>query len=96
MPGGTREQMFDDGMGLDASEYKIEISWRALIYREGDRHFKIYIDPPTRYGEPFTFYLPGPDRWDQVLPDWAGGRREEIVGRIKEECAHFHAEWVEG
>jgi hypothetical protein len=90
------QETFDDGMSLEAGEYKIEITWRALNYREGGGSFKIYIDPPTRYGQPFTFYLPGPDRWNQVLPEWAAGRRDEIVGRIKEECAHFHAEWVEG
>jgi hypothetical protein len=96
MPAGTNAEMFDDGMGLDASDYKIEITWRALNYCEGGRCFKIYIDPPSSYGQPFTFYLPGPDRWNQVLPDWAAGRRDEIVARIKEECAHFHAEWIEG
>ena len=60
------------------------------------RLLQIYIDPPTRYGKPFTFYLPGPDRWREVFPAWAAERRAEIVERIKEECAHFHAEWVEG
>jgi hypothetical protein len=89
-------EMFDDGMGLDAAEYKIDITWRTLNYCEGNHCFKIYIDPPTRYGEPFTFYLPAPDRWNQVLPEWAADRREEIVARIKEECAHFHAAWIEG
>ena len=81
-------------MGLD--EYKIEMTWRELKYSEGSRSFKIYIDPPGRYGEPFTFYLPGSDRWRKVLPEWAADRREEIVARIKEECAHYHAEWIEG
>ena len=76
--------------------YRVVVGWRALTYSERGESFKIYIDPPIRPGKPFTFYLPGPDRWREVFPDWAAERREEIVARIKEECAHFHAEWVEG
>ena len=77
-------------------EPKIEIYWRWLTYSERGQRFKIYIDPPTRFGKPFTFYLPGKERWREVFPDWAAERREEIVARIKEECAHFNAEWIEG
>ena len=80
----------------DHEPYRVVVGWRALTYSEHGESFKIYIDPPTHPGKPFTFYLPGPDRWREVFPDWAAGRREEIVARIKDECAHFHAEWVEG
>ena len=48
------------------------------------------LDPPPGLENP------GPDRWREVFPEWAADRREEIVARIKEECAHFNAEWVEG
>ena len=78
------------------NEPRIEIGWKSLTYSEHGEGFKIYIDPPTRPGKPFTFYLPGQERWREVFPDWAADRRAEIVARIKEECAHFHAEWVEG
>ena len=37
-----------------------------------------------------------PERWQEVFPEWAAHRRDEIVARIKEECSHFHAVWVEG
>ncbi len=84
--------MFDE----DEEEYRVVIGWRALTYSERGESFKIYIDPPVARGKPFTFYLPGPDRWREVFPEWAADRRDEIVARIKEECAHFHAEWVEG
>ncbi len=83
-------------MGLDPSEYKVEIGWKSLSYCERGACIKIYIDPPARRGQPFTFYLPGRDRWRQALPEWAADRRDEIVARIKEECAHYNAEWVEG
>ena len=84
------------GWFYDEPEYTVRMGWRELSYCEKGQCFKIYIDPPTRYGKPFTFYLPGPERWREVFPEWAADRREEIVARIKEECAHFHAEWVEG
>lgn len=85
-----------DLIGFDVEEFSIEMTWRSLHYCERGSCFKIYIDPPTRPGRPFTFYLPGEERWRQVFPDWAAGRRGEIVARIKEECAHYHAEWIEG
>lgn len=85
-----------DLIGFDVADFNIEMTWRALHYCERGACFKIYIDPPARPGRPFTFYLPGEERWRQVFPDWAAERRSEIVGRIKEECAHFNAVWVEG
>ena len=81
-----------------AMEYQVKIGWRSLAYTEQghDGAIVIYIDPPSRYGMPFAFYMPGENRWREVMPDWAAGRRAEIVARIKEECSHYHAEWVEG
>ena len=78
------------------NEPHIQMGWKWLTYSERGESFKIYIDPPTGYGKPFTFYLPGPERWREVFPAWAADRRTEIVTRIKEECAHFNAEWIEG
>ncbi len=79
-------------------DYQVNISWKSLDYIENnhDGAIRIYIDPPTRYGMPFAFYVPGEGRWREVMPEWAAGRRAEIVARIKEECSHYHAEWVEG
>lgn len=84
------------GWFYDEPEFVVKMGWRELTYSEKGQSFKVYIDPPTRYGQPFTFYLPGAERWREVFPEWAANRREEIVARIKEECSHFHAEWVEG
>ncbi len=81
-----------------AHSYRVVIGWRHLTYSEGlgGEGIKIYIDPPTRYGQPFSFYIPGEVRWREVMPSWAAERRAEIVARIKEECSHYHAEWIEG
>ncbi|MBV9127775.1 MAG: hypothetical protein JO117_06765 [Verrucomicrobia bacterium] len=78
--------------------FRVHIGWKQLTYSEGEHAggIKIYIDPPTRYGQPFAFYIPGETRWREVMPDWAANRRGEIVARIKDECSHYHAEWVEG
>ena len=79
-------------------DYRVHIGWRHLTYSEGAQHepIKIYIDPPGRYGQPFSFYIPGEARWREVMPDWAMDRRQEIVARIKDECSHYHAAWIEG
>lgn len=81
-----------------APEYQVKIGWKSLAYSEPSHEgaIIIYIDPPTRYGMPFAFYIPGEARWQEVMPDWAADRRAEVVHRIKEECSHYHAEWVEG
>jgi hypothetical protein len=87
------------GSSRDARDYRVNIGWRQLTYSE-DEHsaepIKIYIDPPARYGQPFSFYIPGETRWREVMPNWAVDRHQEIVARIKEECSHYHAEWIEG
>ena len=79
-------------------DYQVNIGWKSLDYTENgcEGAIKIYIDPPTCYGMPFAFYIPGETRWREVMPEWAADRRVEIVRRIKEECSHYHAEWVEG
>lgn len=81
-----------------ATDFQVEIGWKSLDYTEQGEvgAIRIYIDPPTRYGMPFAFYVPGDNRWREVMPEWAADRRAEIVARIKEECSHYHAEWVEG
>ena len=78
--------------------YHVAIGWRQLTYSEDGQNeaIKIYIDPPGRYGHPFAFYVPGEARWREAMPEWAANRRQEIVTRIKEECSHYHAEWIEG
>ena len=80
-------------------DYHVEIGWRHLTYSESEHEaepIKIYIDPPARYGQAFAFYIPGETRWREVMPEWSVDRRAEIVARIKEECSHYHAEWIEG
>ena len=84
----------------ERDDYRVEIGWKHLTYSEGApgvaEPIKIYIDPPARYGQTFTFYIPGEARWREVMPAWSVERRAEIVARIKDECSHYHAEWIEG
>ena len=81
-----------------APGYEVNIGWKSLDYTENGHagNIRIYIDPPSCYGMPFAFYVPGEGRWREVMPEWAADRRPEIVARIKDECSHYHAEWVEG
>lgn len=76
--------------------YDVQIFWRYLTYtEEGREPVKIYIQPPNRYGGKFTFHIPGVDRWNEVMPEWAIDKRELIVERIKVDCAHFYANWTD-
>ena len=34
---------------------------------------------------PYRIYMSNPDHWRQRVPEWAKDRREEIVGRVREE-----------
>lgn len=38
------------------------------------------------YPTPCEVHIPSEDRWDRQVPEWAQGRRREILGRIAEQC----------
>ena len=42
-----------------------------------------------------AIYWPSHDAWQQGMPDWAKGRREEILGRIRSELGSQFAKCLE-
>ena len=56
----------------------------AMEYEEWDRGTFVFGAELMGRG-PITrvVQIPSPEKWDDMLPDWAAGRRAEIVRRIK-------------
>jgi len=46
-------------------------------------------------GNPHLVYVPSPQIWDRTMPPWARSRRDEIVGRIKEQLGEAKYEFRE-
>jgi hypothetical protein len=53
----------------------------------GSKVEEIVIDGEMVHGTPHhVLYVPAAPEWDQRYPDWARGRRDEIVRRIRSKC----------
>lgn len=75
----------------DGPEYEIEFRWKEQVYYwEGNRG--LYLDGGWGV-DPVATYVPPAETWDDVVPDWAKGRRDEIVRRL---VAHPNHQVVEG
>lgn len=66
--------------------YEIEPRWREeLVYWEGDRGYVL----DTGWGvEPGVLYVPSPAIWDNAVPSWLRGRRDEVVHRLAMHSRH--------
>jgi len=66
------------------STSKVEIGHRRIRYSEASDR---YIDFGYDYNErEIVVYIPAADRWEREKPEWARGRRTEIVGEVKTTC----------
>ena len=55
---------------------------------------EIVIDGEILVGTPHhALYIYGPAEWDRRYPDWAHGRRDEIVRRIRSKCPDSEYEY---
>ena len=60
--------------GLDAIEYQ-EL--------QNGRVERLTIGGEMMVGAPHVVYVPTPEEWQGTMPDWAQGRREEIIETVK-------------
>jgi hypothetical protein len=51
----------------------------VLIYEEGEKSLQVYFN---RLED--IIYIPSAGMWNEIMPDWARERRDEILVRIKE------------
>lgn len=82
--------------GLDAAvpqEYDVLISFRYVKYLEGKNALEFQVDPGLK--EPTVIHVPSAERWKSEMPAWTKGRRDEIITRLKEKCAHMSCIWKE-
>jgi len=74
-------------------KYDVTISFGYILYMEGKNTLEIKVEPGLK--KPSVVRVPSASRWDEEMPEWARGRREEIMERIKPKCVHLKCEWKE-
>lgn len=66
---------------VDGDGYSVEHRWREqVLYWEGDRGFLF----DGGWGvHPAALYVPSPDVWLEVMPEWLRHRRDEVLARLR-------------
>ncbi len=75
------------------SGYDVIISFGYILYSEGKKFIELRVEPGMKH--PTIVQVPSESRWEEELPDWCRGRRDEILARIKTKCVHLECEWRE-
>jgi len=76
-----------------ATDFDVLVSFRFITYSEGRRSLELTLEPGLKH--PTIINVPSPSRWEREMPEWARGRREEILERIRPKCSHLNCEWRE-
>ena len=71
--------------GRDAIEYQ--------ELREGGVE-ELTIGGEMMVGTPHVVYVPNEEEWVQTMPDWAQGRREEIIANVRRKLGTKRYEYV--
>ena len=71
--------------GRDAIEYQ--------ELREGGVE-ELTIGGEMMVGAPHVVYVPNEEEWVQTMPDWAQGRREEIIANVRRKLGTKRYEYV--
>jgi hypothetical protein len=74
--------------------FRIEYRWKEeVVYWEGSRGFLF----DAGWGvEPPVLYVPSPDVWQDVMPDWLRDRRGIVVQRLEQHSEHVLMDDVHG
>jgi hypothetical protein len=80
--------------GYDGATFQIEHRWKEeVIYWEGSTGFCLDagwgVSPPI-------LYVPSATLWDQVVPVWLRGRRDEVIARLQAHGEHVLEETDSG
>ena len=70
-------------LGKSAEEtnaFSIHTSFHYVRYQEGKESFDLTIDPGMKGA---WVYVPTAKNWPQQVPEWAAGRRDEILARLR-------------
>jgi len=74
-----------------AEKYDLLIAFRYINYMEGWNRIEFQVDPGLK--TPSVIHIPSPDRWDSELPEWARGRRDGILARVRGKTSHMNREF---
>lgn len=77
----------------DKDDFNVLISFGYILYSEGKNSFELKVDPGLK--GPTVINIPSVSNWDSEVPEWALGRRDEIIGRIENRCKHMNFEFKE-
>jgi hypothetical protein len=68
-------------------EAEVEFRWKEqVIYWEGTRGFVF----ESAWGvSPYVTAVPHADSWDDAVPRWLKGRRDEVIARLSAEEGHI-------
>ncbi len=79
--------------GAEEEAHDVLVSFGYILYTEGKRSIELTVEPGLKH--PTIIRVPSASRWDEEMPEWARGRREEILSRIRPKCAHLSHEFKE-
>lgn len=79
--------------GPTGEPYDVLVSFGYILYSEGKNTMELTVEPGLKH--PTRIYVPAASRWDEEMPEWARGRRDEILSRIGSKCTHLAYEWKE-
>ena len=67
----------------------------AIEYQElrSGRVERLTIEGEMMIGAPHVIYVPTEKEWQQTMPDWAQGRRIEIIDKVKLRLGAKHYEY---
>lgn len=77
----------------DKDDFNVLISFGYILYSEGKNSIELKVDPGLK--GPTVINIPSASNWDSYVPEWARGRRDEIVGRVDNRCQHMNFEFKE-
>lgn len=77
----------------ETDDFNVLISFGYILYSEGKKSFELKVDPGLK--GPTLINIPSAGDWDKKVPEWARGRRDEIVDRIGHRCKHMIYEFKE-
>ena len=66
---------------MDQPGVDVELGFKHIRYSEGG-HTISFDREPGGVATPALVWVPSPKRWRETIPDWANGRRTEILTRL--------------
>ena len=81
---------------MSQAVYEVDVAFKHLRYSEGGEFLDFDRDPGGS-ATPAIVWVPSPKQWREIMPDWAKGRRTEILARLwphatEDEWRVFYAE----